>query len=184
MTTRTAALVAALSLAGCQAIPSSSPPPPPPASPPVVVKAPSPPPPPRPVPVEPELAWDVAPLTPGNWRYEKAGADSLARFGEGTDRLVLRCERASRQLVLRIGGTVAKPNAAVTIRTSAGVLAWAGGAAVLDSSSILVTRPATDPGFDWIAFSRGRISIEVAGQPRIIAPVWADISRVIEDCRG
>ena len=69
----------------------------------------------------------------------------------------------------------------MTIRTTTGALQWP---SVAGTSGPSVTRPASDPGFDWIAFSRGRIAIEADGMSRLIAPVWAEISRVIEDCRN
>ena len=42
---------------------------------------------------------------------------------------------------------------------------------------------AFDPLLDAIAFSRGRIAFGVTGQPPLVVPPWADVSRVIEDCR-
>jgi hypothetical protein len=41
-----------------------------------------------------------------------------------------------------------------------------------------------DPILDAMAFSRGRISVEVEGQQPIILPSWAEIARIVEDCRG
>lgn len=43
--------------------------------------------------------------------------------------------------------------------------------------------PAGDPRLDELAFSRGRIGIELNGLPTLYLPVWAEIGRVIEDCR-
>ncbi|WP_345907778.1 hypothetical protein [Sphingomonas sp. UBA4815] len=37
---------------------------------------------------------------------------------------------------------------------------------------------------DAMAFSRGRFTIEQAGQPPLIIPAYAEVGRVIEDCRG
>ncbi len=165
-------------LAACQAIPPAAPPPAPPPPPP----APLPPPPPPPPPVAPEQPWDVAQPAVGDWRYEAAGRDSQASYGPvGAPVVVLRCSRAARQLDLRITGALSGASVPVTIRTSAGTLAWTG---VGDGAAVRVQRAASDPGFDWIAFSRGRISVEVAGLPRLILPVWAEMQRVMEDCRG
>ena len=71
----------------------------------------------------------------------------------------------------------------VTLRTSAGNLAWAGAPSPDGPVALRITRPGSDVGLDWIAFSRGRISIELPGRPRLIVPVWAEVARVIEDCR-
>jgi hypothetical protein len=41
-----------------------------------------------------------------------------------------------------------------------------------------------DPILDAMAFSRGRILVEAEGQQPIILPSWAEIARIVEDCRG
>ena len=136
--------------------------------------------------VAPEKPWDVAPLTPGTWRYEKQGAASVASFGVpgGSGIAALRCEPSARQLTFSVGGRVVVSVVPVSIRTTSGTLAWNGTSVGGDNPSIMVTRPANDSGFDWIVYSRGRISVEAQGLPRLILPVWAEISRVVEDCRG
>ena len=45
------------------------------------------------------------------------------------------------------------------------------------------TLAARDPFLDNMIFSRGRISIEVAGSPMLVLPSWAEAARVVEDCR-
>jgi hypothetical protein len=175
---RGAALCGCALLAACQSMPPPAPPPPAPAPPP--------PPPAAPPPVvapAPERPWDVADLTPGDWTYRKDGKDSLALFGiaDQPPRLSLLCDGAAGRIYLLVTG-VAAPAGAMTIRTSNGVLTWpashdaAGGA-------LTATRPASDPGLDAIAFSRGRIAVEVEGVPRLVVPVWAEVARVVEDCR-
>lgn len=42
----------------------------------------------------------------------------------------------------------------------------------------------TDPILDAMALSRGRIALEVDGQTPVAIPSWAEITRVVEDCRG
>jgi len=125
--------------------------------------------------------WEEAPVAPGDWSYSQSGAGSVAQFGAsgGTPLLTLRCTAATRQITLQRPGAVSA--SAVTIRTTAGALQWPSTAS---ASGISVVRAASDPGFDWIAFSRGRISIEANGMSRLIVPVWAEISRVVEDCRN
>jgi hypothetical protein len=41
-----------------------------------------------------------------------------------------------------------------------------------------------DPILDAMAFSRGRILVEAEGQQPVILPSWAEIARIVEDCRG
>ncbi len=177
------ALATFVLLAGCSVVPKTPPAPPPPAP----APAPAPPPPSAPDPA-PALTWDVAPVAPGDWSYRRDGADSIATFRapDGAPRLLIRCAAATRQLQLGISGAVGGRTTPVTIRTSNGDLRWTAEISPADARALagmVITRPATDPGFDWIAYSRGRISVEVGSQ-RIIVPDWAEISRVIEDCRG
>ena len=42
----------------------------------------------------------------------------------------------------------------------------------------------TDPLLDAMAFSRGRFVVEQPGQAPLVLPPYAEIGRVIEDCRG
>ncbi len=168
-------IVAFLLLAGCSVVPPVAPPPPPPPAP----AAPSPPP---PAPAVSTLPWEEAPVAAGDWTYRQAGADSSATFGiqGGAPLLTLRCVAATRQITLARAGAAGA--SAMTIRTTYGALQWASGATGDAGGS--VTRAGSDPGFDWIAFSRGRISVEAIGASRLIVPAWAEIVRVIEDCRN
>lgn len=132
-----------------------------------------------------QQAWDVAPLAAGDWTYSQDGDGTVASFGAAgaPAQLVLRCHPGAHEiLVSRIGASA--PSATMIIRTSAGVLSWNAVTAPDDPGRIVATRPASDPGFDWIAYSRGRFSVEVEGMARLVVPAWAEVSRVIEDCRG
>lgn len=48
---------------------------------------------------------------------------------------------------------------------------------------LVATLAAHDPLLDSMAFSRGRFVIEVNGLPTLYLPAWAEVGRVIEDCR-
>ena len=41
-----------------------------------------------------------------------------------------------------------------------------------------------DAILDAMAFSRGRILVDAEGQQPVILPTWAEITRIVEDCRG
>jgi len=43
--------------------------------------------------------------------------------------------------------------------------------------------PARDPLLDAMALSKGRFAVAVEGAAPLILPSWAEVSRVIEDCR-
>ncbi len=75
----------------------------------------------------------------------------------------------------------------MTIRTTGGDMQWPvmpgsapGGAA----SYAVATRAAVDGGFDRMIFSRGRFAVESLGAAPIAVPAWAEVARVVEDCRG
>lgn len=173
-----AALAVVALLAGCQVVPPAAPPP----------AAPPPPAPlPPPAPVAPTLTWDVAPVAPGNWSYQQAGGRTIARFANGgaQPQLTLTCDLASKTISVARSGNVAAAGT-MTIRTTATTLAWAAvpGSDAARQSAMVASRPASDNGFDSMAFSRGRFSVEVGAMPRLIVPAWAEVARIIEDCRG
>lgn len=116
---------------------------------------------------------------------------TAAAFGTPGEAAALsfRCETASRRIFVarattltpdRIGGQM-------TVHTSFGELPWpvtASTEAGVPGAYAVAIRAANDSGFDRIAFSRGRFAIEAPGAAPIAVPGWAEVSRVIEDCRG
>jgi hypothetical protein len=57
--------------------------------------------------------------------------------------------------------------------------------AIYDPASARVSADlqAYDPMLDAIASSRGRIGFSSSGLATLIVPPWAEVGRVIEDCR-
>lgn len=168
-----AVVLVLLSVAGCV-----SPPPEPPRP------APTPAPRPQPAPPPPAAAdWRDWPVTPGDWSYTRDGRGSRAAFGPsgGAARLVLRCDLGERRLYLSREGTSLAP---VAVRTSSMTRALPVRAEGGTSPRIAATLAAGDPLLDAMAFSRGRFAIEQAGAPTLVLPAWAEVGRVIEDCRG
>lgn len=168
---RSAALAATLIVAACVA-PGEPPPPPPivtPAPPPVVALPPPP----------PEDWRDVA-LTPGTWTYSPGKDGSIADFGSNPAApvFVMQCEVATRAVTLRRPGVAPAGQARLT--TSYGTARYPTGA-ILDGVGWRLA--ARDPALDRIAFSRGRFMVEGLGA-RLVLPAWAEVARVIEDCRG
>ena len=49
--------------------------------------------------------------------------------------------------------------------------------------ALVVELPANDPLLDAMAITRGRFAIEPTGAPGLYIPAWAEVTRVIEDCR-
>ena len=161
---------------------------PPPVSKTPVVSAPLPaempaPAPPRPAIQQPSGHWTDWTMAAGAWVYRRDERGSIALYGTpGADALVtLRCDKARARLFLSRasdgGGTM-------TVRTSSTSKAISaqptGGKPAYAASELAVG----DPILDAMAFSRGRIAFELTGALNIAIPVWSEIGRVVEDCRG
>jgi hypothetical protein len=150
--------------------------------------APMAPPPPVAIAAPPAADWRDAPLSRGDWRYAADGQGSLAVFaapGE-TPLLVLRCDLASHAMTLARRGTA--PGAVpATLATSSGQRAWSAlprpPADARAEGDLAIRFAASDPQLDAIAFSRGRFAVEMPGVARLVLPAWAELGRVIEDCR-
>lgn len=167
-------------LASCVGPPSRPPAParPTPAPRPVA-PAPAPAPAPAATPAPPAANWEDRALTPGNWSYRQDAGGSAALFGTPAQPLfTLRCDRATRRITaLRAGAG----QGAMVIRTSYGAVNWP--ATVDAGAQTVAARSATDSVLDQMAYSRGKIGVEVQGLASLVLPAWAEAARVIEDCR-
>ncbi|NTS64698.1 hypothetical protein HRV97_05960 [Sphingomonas sp. HHU CXW] len=134
---------------------------------------------PAPAPVD----WQDWPRTPGTWTYQRDARGSRALFGTaGQDaRAVLRCDRAERRLFLSRSGGETTP---FTIRTTATTRSIAAQPTGGTPPYVATAFAPNDPLLDAMAFSRGRFVIEQAGTPALVLPPYAEVGRVIEDCRG
>lgn len=136
----------------------------------------------QPLSVEQPAEWQYRAVAPGAWTYRAEPGGSLASFGSSPQGVTLRCDRATRRIALGLAG--AGGAGAIVVRTSYGALTWPASASAGAAPQIVATRAASDAAWDQIAYSRGKIAIEVAGRPSLILPAWAELSRVVEDCRG
>ncbi|QDZ06727.1 hypothetical protein FPZ24_03905 [Sphingomonas panacisoli] len=165
-----------LALAGCVGPPQA------PEAPPAPVIRPTP----RPVPVPPPAPlasdWNDWPFTQGDWVYRRDARGSIALFGAGGGdaAMTLRCDRARAALYLSVRG----PATPVTVRTTTInrviPLQPTGG----DAGYAATMLGPNDLLLDAMAFSRGRFVVERAGDVPLVVPPYAEIGRVIEDCRG
>lgn len=140
---------------------------------------------PLPRPAAPALApdWQDWPLTPGVWRYERDARGSRALYGTpGADaRAVLRCDLGTRALYLsRAGATAGNATIRTSSQTRTVTMQPTGGT----PPYVALSLAAGDTLLDAMAFSRGRFVIEQPGTAPLVLPPWAEIGRVIEDCRG
>ncbi|MDX3901497.1 MAG: hypothetical protein QHC40_13450 [Sphingobium sp.] len=165
-------------LASCVAAPEQRPAPPP-ASRPAPAPAPAPPPTPAPTPTE----WQYRPVTPGDWRYRGDAGGSSAVFGMGASAplLAIRCDRATRRVSFALAGAGSGP---MLVRTTYGATNWPATATSAALPETVATRAAADVVLDQIAYSRGKFGVEVQGLAPLILPAWAEVARVVEDCRG
>lgn len=179
-------------LASCVGPPASAPAPtraararPAPARRPAPVPAPTPTPAATPAPATPvaaSTAWADRPLTPGNWSYRAEQGASIARFGPPAQpQLTLRCDLASRRVILTRYGA---GQGAMVIRTSYGAVSWPATAQGGAQPALVAARAASDAVLDQMAYSRGKIAVDAPGLAPLVVPAWAEIARVVEDCRA
>ena len=165
-----------LALAACS--------PPPPAPPPAPVVKPAPAVTPAPPPPRLPANWLDWPLAAGDWVYRRDERGSLALFGPtGQNATVtLRCDTGRRRLYLARAGTGSAGR--MTVRTSSSLKEFAASPTGATPAYLATEILPTDPILDAMAFSRGRIALEVDGQQSIAIPSWTEITRIVEDCRA
>ena len=175
-------LVALLALMATGCVSQTQPQPPRPApvqGPPAPAPAlPSPP----PTQAEPPVDWRDAPLTAGEWRYGVEGSATVAVFdaAQGGRLFLFACHRERGTITLMRSG-MAQGAVPMSLVTTFGVRPYSLQPTAPQALSLAL--PARDPALDEVAYSRGRIAIEVNGLPTLYLPARAEIGRVIEDCR-
>ena len=176
-----AALAVSLLMVTCCQTPEPPPPAPAPAPAPVATQAPPPP----QTTLPPATNWIDRPQTAGTWTYSQDGNESRAFFGTpGAPLMIIRCDARSRQVGIgRITSTARRTTTAM--RISAETTARDLVATPIASAQPLVgvVLDARDPLLDAMAITRGRFALEVEGEPGLYVPAWAEVTRVIEDCR-
>lgn len=170
-------LAASIALASCSNVVPPAPAPAPPMRP-----VPAPPPVPMPPPPPASSDWRDWPAARGDWSYRQEGQGTIASFGLRADQpeLSLRCDRASRQVQISRRGETAGP---ITIRTSTTARSLAARPTPGAQPYVAVTLPATDPILDAMGYSRGRFVVETPPLAPLVVPTWAEVQRVVEDCR-
>ena len=144
------------------------------------------PPPPAPPAAAPQQDWRDVPLTAGSWTWRGgAGQVSIAQFGVAGQPVLfaLRCDLATRNVVLSRAGSLSAPTGPMLLTTSFGTFTLSAGNGGGQPPAIVAQATARDPRLDQLAFSRGRFLVDVAGQSRLVLPAWPEVARAIEDCR-
>ena len=128
--------------------------------------------------------WIDEPQTPGDWEYVAESGETLALFGEGNEAVhlfVLRCDKRNGRIgIARRGTTDRQLVMRVRTETQDRILT---ASQVPNNRLIAAEVAASDPLLDAMALSRGRFAIEVEGLEPLYIPAWAEVTRVIEDCR-
>jgi len=175
MQTRHVTLIALLALTACVAPPPPTAPKPAPVAPPVAGAPAS----------APRLTgdWNDWPFTPGEWTYRRDARGSVGLFGTmgQNARIMLRCDmQAGRLYLSREGSGSGRP---MVIRTSSAMKEFAANVTAGTTTYFVAEIMPSDPILDAMAFSRGRVLVEVDGQQPVVLPSWAEITHIVEDCR-
>ncbi len=130
--------------------------------------------------------WNDRPQTPGNWFYEREGSETFAIFGQSIDApvAIIRCDLTTRNVGIgRFGVASESAEAMMRIRTETQQSLFnaipKGNVAGLYG----VELEAGNRLFDAMAITKGRFAVEVEGMEPLYLPGWAEVTRVIEDCR-
>lgn len=125
-----------------------------------------------------------APQTAGDWGYRAAPGGGTAVFGEqsGDAPFTIRCDAGARTVVLSRAGASRGANQMV-VRAETQTRTLAALAANSPRPAVEARLAASDRLLDAMALSKGRFAIEVQGTPALYLPSWAEVTRVIEDCR-
>jgi hypothetical protein len=130
-------------------------------------------------------ALDLSTASPmdGSWIYAPHAGGSTATFVNAANQpqLVMTCARATRQV------TVSRPAAGA----APFILVWTSSETRNLPSSwnpatgrLNAALSAYDRLLDAMAFSRGRIGFSALNLPVLVVPTWAEVARVVEDCRA
>jgi hypothetical protein len=121
----------------------------------------------------PPVDWRSRPTNAGAWTWRGSADASEALFSDSRGvQLVIRCTRSTRRVNLsRVGAPAAQP---IRIATTSSERQ-------LPLGNMLL---ASDPLLDAIAFSRGRLWVDVTGAMPLVLRSAPEPARAIEDCRS
>ena len=128
--------------------------------------------------------WMDAPRTPGDWSYRSDANGSVATYGEpeSEGRFVMRCDRTNNRIALTRAAQ-ASGATTMTIRTETADRTLQAQPAHGQLPIVTASVQPRDPLLDAMALTKGRFAVEMAGAPNLYIPAWAEVTRVIEDCR-
>lgn len=127
------------------------------------------------------------PATPGIWRYSseqtRIGVYSKATFitADGAEAFAVACAFGDNMGLQRRVRT--NRNLQMTVRTETATVSRLVPPDPEGQPLVNAVVAPSDPLLDAMALSKGRFAVEVEGLPTLYLPSWAEVSRVIEDCR-
>ena len=118
----------------------------------------------------------------GSWSHVTVAGGSEARFLDSARRsqLTLTCNRASRIVTISRPASAAAPYLQVWTTSQRRNLPATHNP---QGAQLRASLSANDGLLDALAMSRGRIAVAISGQPALVAPVWGEIGRLVEECR-
>ncbi len=130
--------------------------------------------------------WTDWPITPGDWVYRNDDRGSIALFGPaGRDAIVtMRCDRNRAKIYFSRADDAGTRGGNMTIRASSTLKQFTAQPVGGTPAYIAVEIAPNDNFLDAMIFTRGRIAVEASGQESIAIPAWAEIAKIVEDCRG
>ena len=124
-----------------------------------------------------------APQSAGTWVYVEEPGETLAVYGTGpgASTFLMRCAEGSVALA-RVADTPAEQSRAMSVVTET-VTRQLEVNPLGMNNVLFVNLAPTDPLLDAMAITKGRFAVEVEGEQTLYLPAWAEVTRVIEDCR-
>jgi hypothetical protein len=119
---------------------------------------------------------------PGNWTYAPTtdGTEAVFANPAGNPQLWVHCTRATRHVTISRPASAAAPIINIWTSSRTQIAASSFNPA---TGRLTIDLGAYDPLLDAIASSRGRVAFTIGTQPPLVVPPWAEVARVIEDCR-
>lgn len=134
-------------------------------------------------PAPPPAAWVDRVATPGDWSVTEDAGGSIARFG-APQIFAIRCERGARRITMTRPGTLDAGRAArLTLRSTEAFAAYPLTNSPAEPGAVAASLGVDDRLLDAIAYTRGRFLVQTEGAPDLVLPAYAEVARVIEECR-
>jgi hypothetical protein len=126
-----------------------------------------------------------APRSQGSWTYIADDNGGQAAFGSGgsnNTEFALTCFKTAGQIGLMRMIDGSNPSA-MRIKTETTERTLDASPIDTQSNILMALVVASDPILDAMAITKGRFVVAVEGERTLYLPAWAEVTRVIEDCR-